>query len=876
MRSDEPRQLADESELTESDVNELEGQLGEEVEDRLIPEVLRILPLNNMVVYPGVVTPLLVGKESSIALVDDAIVDDRLLGLFAIRPDRTEVFGAEDIYDVGTAAVIHKMVKTPDNKVRLIVQGFQRVRLDSIVEEDPYFRGKVHPEPGAAERTIELDALKRNVTQLFQQIISFIPYLPDELASTVESIEDPMRLAYLVASSIRMPIDEKQQILSESDSGRKLRKLLGLLEREIQVFEVGSKIQSQVQSQVGRIQREHYLRQQMKAIQEELGELDEGQEEVREFEERVTDADLPEEVRKAAEQELKKFRRLTPASAEYSVVRTYLDWLVSLPWRKSTEDHLDIPSARQVLDEDHYDLEKIKDRILEYLSVRKLKADMKGPILCFVGPPGVGKTSLGQSIARAMGREFMRMSLGGMRDEAEIRGHRRTYVGALPGRIIQGIRNSGSNNPVFMLDEVDKIGVDFRGDPASALLEVLDPEQNHTFRDHYLDLEFDLSKVMFIATANLLEPIPSPLRDRMEVIQLSGYSLEEKLHIARRYLVPRQLEAHGLSEQRLELTDEALRVAIGRYTKEAGLRNLERTIATLARKVARRLAEGEEGPFVIGPDELPDYLGSPRFYPEVAKRTDRPGVATGLAWTAAGGEILFIEAVLMKGTKSLTLTGQLGDVMKESAMAGLSYVRSHSGELGVDAGFYEESDIHIHVPAGAIPKDGPSAGVTMASALVSLLTGRPVRSDVAMTGELTLTGEVLPVGGIKEKVLAGVRAGITTFILPEKNSSDIEDLPEHIRKEIEIDFVDSLDQVLSTALEDSKPASTANGSGARPKAASGAKSKAASGGKSKAASGAKSKAASGGKSKAASGAKPKAASGGKSKAASGARPKAAR
>jgi ATP-dependent Lon protease len=797
---EEPTQLQEDDARSDEPDRDETDYLPEQEIDRSVPEVVRVLPLNNTVVYPGVLTSLLVGKESSIALVDDAIVDDRLLGLFAIRPGRNRVRGAHDLFEVGTGALIQKMVKTPDNKVRLLVQGFQKLRLESIVEQEPYLRGRVKAEPESCEDTIELSALRRTVIGTFQQIVSFVPYLPDELVATVEGIEDSFRIAYLVAGSLRMPLNERQEILNEPDVGAKLRRLLGLLEREVQIFEASHKIHHQVQDEVGRIQREHYLRQQLKAIQEELGELDEGQAEVQEFEEKVAASDLPEEVRDTAERELKKFRRLTPASAEYSVVRTYLDWLLTLPWRTGTENHLDIASAHRILEEDHYDLEKVKERILEYLAVRKLKADMKGPILCFVGPPGVGKTSLGQSIARAMGRRFIRMSLGGMRDEAEIRGHRRTYVGALPGRIILGIRNAGSNNPVFMLDEVDKIGMDFRGDPASALLEVLDPEQNHTFRDHYLDLDFDLSHVMFIATANLLEPVPGPLRDRMEVLQLSGYSEEEKLHIARRFLVPRQTAAHGLGEEDLRFSDGALRTMITRYTKEAGLRNLEREIASTARKVARRIAEGKAGPFPVEEENVDDFLGPPRFYPEVARRCARPGVATGLAWTAAGGEILFVEAVRMKGSGGLSLTGQLGEVMKESALAALSFIRANALLLGVDPDFHEHSDIHIHVPAGAIPKDGPSAGITMATALVSLLSDRQVRNDLALTGEVTLTGDVLPVGGIKEKVLAGVRAGIHTFVLPFRNATDTEDLPEHIRERVTIEYVGRLEEVFALAL----------------------------------------------------------------------------
>jgi len=705
------------------------------------------------------------------------------------------------------------MLKYPDKSVRVLVQGLARIELQQVVQREPYFVARVARLRESLLQAREVDALHANLVSQFSKFVSLVPYLPDELQTMAVQVREPGKLTDLVASYLKIAIEELQDLLATLDIRQRLEKLIVILGREIELLELGHKIQSQVQTELNKNQREYFLRQQLKAIQKELGETDSRSAEIEDLEKKVQAANMPEEARKAADKELERLRMIPPESAEHTVVRTYLDWLVSLPWCVSTEDNLDIKHAREVLDEDHYDLEKAKERILEFLAVRKLKRDTKGPILCFVGPPGTGKTSLGRSIARALGRKFVRLSLGGIRDEAEIRGHRRTYIGSLPGRIIQGVRNAASNNPLFILDEVDKLGADFRGDPASALLEVLDPEQNNTFVDHYLDVPFDLSHVLFLTTANILDTIPHALRDRMELLELPGYTEEEKLHIAERHLVPKQLTENGLNEHHIEFTKEAVSEIIRSYTREAGVRNLEREIARICRKIARSITEGEAPPEQITLDLLQRYLGPPKYFSEVAERTNEPGVATGLAWTPNGGDIIFIESTRMNGQKGLTLTGSLGDVMKESAQAALSYVRTRAERLGIAPDFYDRSDIHVHVPAGAIPKDGPSAGVTIAASLASLMTGTPVRAEVAMTGEITLRGKVLPVGGIKEKVLAARRAGIRTVVLPRRNEHDLDDIPPEVRREMEIVFVDTVDDVLAQVLRDGqRQQSVADGS----------------------------------------------------------------
>jgi ATP-dependent Lon protease len=681
------------------------------------------------------------------------------------------------------------------------VQGLQRVDITEFIQSEPYFRVRIQQLSDTLEASQDVEAMQAHMVNQFAKFVSMIPYLPDELQVVAMNIKDAGKLSDLIASNLNISIDEKQDLLITLDVRKRLEKLSTILNREIELLELGHKIQSQVQTELSKSQREFYLRQQMRAIQKELGEGDAREAEIDELRRKLEEANPPEAARKAADNELERLRMIPVESAEHTVVRTYLEWIVNLPWGKSTEDNLDIAHAKQVLDEDHYDLEKIKERILEFLAVRKLKNDSKGPILCFVGPPGTGKTSLGRSIARAMGRKFIRLSLGGIRDEAEIRGHRRTYIGSLPGRIIQGLRNAGSNNPLFILDEIDKLGMDFRGDPASALLEVLDPEQNGTFQDHYLDVPFDLSKVMFLTTANMLDPIPAPLRDRMEVIELAGYTEEEKLQIARVHLIPKQIKENGLQPEQITFPDAGLVHLIRHYTREAGLRNIEREIGSICRKVARAVTEGKTDVVVATPEKVRELLGAEHYFSEVAERTDEPGVATGLVWTPMGGDIIFIEATKMAGKKGLTLTGHLGDVMKESVQAALSYTRTRAARFGIKPDFFENADIHVHVPAGAVPKDGPSAGVTMATALISLLTGRPVRHDIAMTGEITLRGKVLPVGGVKEKVLGARRAGITTIILPKRNQKDLEDIPEEIRKEMTFHFVDGIDEVVALALE---------------------------------------------------------------------------
>jgi len=772
---------------------------------RPLPETLPVLPLRDTVTFPDTLIPLAVAQERSVQLVNDALGGNRLLAMVASRRPELEVPGPEELYDVAVAGVVARMLKVPDGSLRILVQGAQRVRLTDWAQTDPYLVARVSEAPDVPLlETPELIALVRNVQGTFSSIVEEVPYLPEELQVAVANLDDPGALANLIAGALRLKPEEKQALLEEIDVAARLRSLAEILARELQVISLGTKIQSQVHSELSRSQRDYFLRQQLKAIQDELGEGDEMAAEADELREQLAAVALPEEVRKQADRELARLEKLPPAAAEHGVIRTYLEWIVALPWDKSTEDDLDLGHAREVLDADHYDIEAVKDRILEFLAVRSLKPDAQGSILCLVGPPGVGKTSLGRSIASALGRRFERISVGGVRDEAEIRGHRRTYVGAMPGTIVRALRDAGANNPLFMIDEIDKMGADYRGDPASAMLEVLDPEQNGSFRDHYLDLSFDLSKVMFVTTANTLDTIPAPLRDRMEVIALAGYSEEEKLEIARRYLVPRQIERNGLTRGKISFGDPALRAIIADYTREAGVRNLEREIGSVCRKVARQVAEGTARRKVnISEKRARELLGKRKFFTEARRRTARPGVATGLAWTAAGGDVLFIEATSMPGSGRLTLTGQLGDVMKESAQAALSYVRSRAGGVApqLPEDWFAEHDLHLHVPAGAIPKDGPSAGITMATALASLLTGRAVREEVAMTGEITLTGLVLPIGGLKEKALAAQRSGITTVIAPKLNEADADEIPEHLRKDLEFVFVSEIGAVLAAALE---------------------------------------------------------------------------
>jgi ATP-dependent Lon protease len=741
-----------------------------------------------------------------------------MLAMVASRDPEIEQPGPDDLYDYGVAGTVARMIKVPDGTLRILVQGGQRVRLDDYVATDPYLVARIEEAPDIIELSTELDALARNVQVTFSQIIEQVPYLPEELQVAVANLDDPVELGWMIAGALRIRTDEKQELLEERNVAKRLRRLLEILTRESELISLGTRIQSQIQSEMDQAQREYFLRQQLKAIQEELGETDEAAAEANDLRERIEAADLPEDVRKAAERELQRFERLPPQAAEHGVIRTYLEWIVELPWRESTPDHLDLKEARAQLDEDHYDIETVKDRILEFLAVRKLKPDARSAILCFSGPPGVGKTSLGRSIADALGRKFERISVGGVRDESEIRGHRRTYVGALPGTIIRSIRDAGSNNPVLMIDEIDKLGAGFQGDPASALLEVLDPEQNPTFRDHYLDLPFDLSSVFFICTANQLDPIPPPLRDRMEVIELAGYTQEEKLEIARRYLVPRQIERNGLTPGKIEFADDALTAVIEGYTREAGVRNLERQIGSLCRKVAREYAEGtRRRKRTIRARTVRELLGRARFTDDPKRRTGEPGVATGLAWTPVGGDVLFIEATAYPGEGKLTITGQLGDVMRESAQAALSYLKANVWKWGgdVDEGWFRAHDLHVHVPAGAVPKDGPSAGITMATAMASLVTATPMRSDTAMTGEITLAGHVLPIGGLKEKSLAAQRLGITRVIAPKQNEADLEDFPPTLLDDVEFIFAESIDTVLDEALEQPKQGASRNGRGSR-------------------------------------------------------------
>ncbi len=775
----------------------------------VFPATLAVLPLKDTVVFPQSTTPLAIGQERSIRLIDDVAAGDRLLALVATRDASVEAPGWDDIYDVGTVAVIHKMIKVPDGTLRILVQGLQRVRLTERVSADPYLVGTFDVLPDVADNTPEVEALTRNVQDLFGQIIALAPYLPEELQLAVANVDDPSVLASLVATTLRsIKTEERQQLLEQRDVETRLRHISAILSRELEVFELGSKIQSQVQSEMEKGQREYFLRQQLKAIQDELGEGDPEHAELAELRERIDAQTLPEDVQKAADRELGRLERLPTAAAEYGIIRTYLEWILTLPWGKHTDDDFDLDHARAVLDEDHFDLEKVKDRIVEYIAVAKLRNEISGQILCLVGPPGVGKTSLGQSIARALGRKFIRMSVGGVRDEAEIRGHRRTYIGAMPGTIIRSLRDAESMNPVILIDEIDKMGSDFRGDPASAMLEVLDPAQNNTFRDHYLDLPFDLSKVLFICTANTLDTIPSPLLDRMDAISLSGYTEEEKVGIARRFLLPKQILAHGLKRSQLTLSAPLLRTVIREYTREAGVRNLERRLADICRKAATQVAKGKTQKTRVDEKRLREWLGPRRFSGEVRKRTSAPGVATGLAYTAAGGDVLFIEAAAYPGKGKLTITGQLGEVMQESAQAALSWVRSHAGELGVSEQWFSEHDVHIHVPAGAIPKDGPSAGVTMATAIASLVRNEPVADDVGMTGEITLTGQVLPIGGIREKSLAAQRAGLRRVILPRENETDLVELPPETREAIQFIPVDTIEEVFAAAFDGSRQTGT--------------------------------------------------------------------
>ncbi len=784
-----------------ADVLNAEQKIDKEIE---IPDELPVLPVRDIVVFPYMILPLFVGREMSIKAIEHSLNTNRMVLLLTQKDLNIENPTPEDLFSIGTVAVIMRMLKLPDGRVKILVQGVSKAKALDYSQIEPFFKVKIEKisDPKISTLTIENEAQIRTVKEQLEKVIALGKSVLPDVMGIIENIEDPGRLADLVASNLGLKAEQAQEILEIIDPIQRLKRVSEILMREIELLTVQQKIQSEARGEIDKTQREYFLREQLKAIQKELGEIDERAEEIKEFRKKIEEAKMPEKVMKEAEKQLKRLEKMHPDSAEAATVRTYLDWLVELPWSKSTTDNLDIKVAEKVLNEDHYDLEKVKERILEYLSVRKLKEKMKGPILCFIGPPGVGKTSLGKSIARALGREFVRMSLGGVRDEAEIRGHRRTYVGALPGRIIQGIKTAGTNNPVFMLDEIDKIGMDFRGDPSSALLEVLDPEQNNAFTDHYLGVPFDLSNVMFITTGNLVDTIPGPLKDRMEIIYLSGYTTEEKLGIAKNYLIPKQLEEHGISNNVLKITDGGLYTIISQYTREAGVRNLEREIANLCRKVAKKIAEGKEKLFVINSNNVHKYLGVPKYLPEEEIQKDEVGVATGLAWTETGGDIIYVEATTMKGKGNLTLTGQLGDVMKESAQAALSYVRSRAKSLGIRDDIFSKVDIHIHVPAGAIPKDGPSAGITMATSIASALTGKPVNKNIAMTGEVTLRGRVLPVGGLKEKTLAAKRMGIKKVIIPKRNKKDLEDIPKYIKKDMEFIFVETMDEVLKVALKD--------------------------------------------------------------------------
>jgi ATP-dependent Lon protease len=767
-----------------------------------IPTLLPILPVRDIVIFPYMILPLFVGRDISIKAVDHASSHEKMVLLVTQKDVNIENPQPDDLYTMGTVGSILRTLKLPDGRLKILVQGVTKVKVKKFTQVEPFYMGETQKvfDEKIPEITIEIEALMRNIKEQMEKSVSLGKSLLPDVIVLIENIEEPGKLADLVASNLSLKAEQAQELLEITDPIVRLKKISDILNREVELLLVQQKIQSDAKGEIDKTQREYFLREQLKAIQKELGEIDERTEEILELRKKIEKSKMPDKVEKEAQKQLKRLEKMHPDSAEAGTIRTYIDWLIELPWARSTKDKLDLKAAKKVLDDDHYDLERVKERILEYLGVRKLKEKMKGPIICFVGPPGVGKTSLGKSIARALGREFFRMSLGGMRDEAEIRGHRRTYVGALPGRIVQGIKTAGTNNPVFMLDEVDKIGMDFRGDPASALLEVLDPEQNFAFADHYLGVPFDLSKVMFITTANLMDPIPSPLRDRMEIISLSGYTAEEKLGIARNFLIPKQLEEHGITNKNIKINPSAILSLITHYTREAGVRNLEREIANLCRKVARKIAEGKDKSYHISEGNLSKYLGVQKYLPEEEMEKDETGVATGLAWTETGGDIIYIEATTMKGKGGLTLTGQLGDVMKESARAALSYIRSRSKNLGINNAEFSNNDIHIHVPAGAIPKDGPSAGITMATAIASAYTTKPVKKSIAMTGEVTLRGRVLPIGGLKEKALAAKRMGIRKIIIPKRNRKDLEEIPKYIKKDMEFICVETMDEVLRHAL----------------------------------------------------------------------------
>ncbi len=777
-----------------------------EERDVEIPTILPILPVRDMVIFPYMILPLFVGREISVKAIDHALATNRMVLLVTQKDINIETPSPEDLYRVGTVGSILRVLKLSDGRLKILIQGLVKARVYRYTKTEDYYVGEIEKivDEKPAELSVEVEALMRNIKEQMDKSVTLGKPLMPDIMVLIENMDDPGRLADLVASNLILKAEQAQDLLETMNPIARLKKINDILNREVELLIVQQKIQSDAKGEIDKSQREYFLREQLKAIQRELGEIDEKTEEIQELRGKIEASKMPERVEKEALKQLKRLEKMHPDSAEAGTIRTYVDWLIELPWAKSTQDNIDLKAAKKVLDEDHYDLERVKERILEYLGVRKLKEKMKGPILCFVGPPGVGKTSLGKSIARSLGREFYRMSLGGMRDEAEIRGHRRTYVGALPGRIIQGIKTTGKNNPVFMLDEVDKIGMDFRGDPASALLEVLDPEQNFAFVDHYLSVPFDLSNVMFITTANLIDPIPSPLRDRMEIIPLSGYTSEEKLGIARNYLIPKQLNEHGITRKNIKINDSAVLQITSHYTREAGVRNLEREIANLCRKVARKIAEGKEKTYHLSAKNLSKYLGVPKFLPEEEMEKDEVGVATGLAWTEAGGDIIYIEATTMKGKGHLTLTGHLGDVMKESAHAALSYIRSRAKHLGINTDMFSKNDIHIHVPAGATPKDGPSAGITMATAIASAFIGKPVSKSTAMTGEVTLRGRVLPIGGLKEKTLAAKRMGIRKVIIPRRNKKDLEDIPKYIKKGMEFVLVETMDEVLKNTLKDNK------------------------------------------------------------------------
>ena len=795
-----------------SQEKKFEETISQEEIDFEIPQVLPVLPLRNTVIFPQQILPLQVGREKSLSLIEGVLKKEKLALVVAQKDAKVDDPEAKDLYRWGTVVQIIKVFRLPDGTQSVMVQGLDRARILDFIETEPFIRAAIQVAKEEPIEGMDIEAMVSNLSGLFQKTVELAPYLSPEHAMFVMNLESPGRLADAIAGNINVALSEKQAVLELVDLRKRLERVTLIITKELQILELGSKIQSQVQGEISKTQREYYLREQLKAIRKELGEDDDDRSaELEDLQKKLEKANLPEEAKKVAQKELERLRRIPPAAAEYTVSRTYFDWLTELPWSISTQDNLDINIAKQVLDEDHYDLEKVKKRILEYLAVRQLKADMKGPILCFVGPPGVGKTSLGKSIARAMGRKFVRISLGGVHDEAEVRGHRRTYIGALPGRIVQSLKKAGSNNPIFMLDEIDKIGQDFRGDPSSALLEVLDPEQNSTFSDHYLEVNFDLSRVLFIATANVADTIQPALRDRMEFIEIPGYTAEDKLNIAKRHLLPKQLENHGLKQEQLDLDESAIREIIESYTREAGVRNLEREIANVCRGIAREIIEGDSKAKKLRKNDIHKYLGAQKFYFEAKERCSRTGVSTGLAWTPTGGDILFVEATKMPGKGGLTLTGQFGDVMKESAQAAMSYVRSKASRLGIDSDLFAKNDIHIHVPAGAIPKDGPSAGVAMFTAIVSLLTERLVANDIAMTGEITLRGLVLPVGGIKEKVLAAKRAGINKIMLPQKNKKDLEDVPEHIRKSMKFLFLQEIDEIMDIALKMPEPTVHKNG-----------------------------------------------------------------